>query len=85
MASNWFHKNYFDNTLLMTAKGYPDYSSRDFLNQLMNRVGSIPCVFLGDTDPFGTDIYFQYLIANSLQANLNSNIWEYNPEQRKCL
>ena len=66
MASSWFQDNYQDKILLMTAKGYPDYSSRDFLNQLMNKIGSIPCIYLGDADPYGTDIYFQYLIANSL-------------------
>jgi DNA topoisomerase VI subunit A len=32
MASQWFKDNYRDKILLMTAKGYPDYSSRDFLN-----------------------------------------------------
>jgi DNA topoisomerase VI subunit A len=58
MGSQWFHESYVDSVLLMTAKGYPDYSSRDFLNSLLSRAQRVPFVYIGDADPYGADIYF---------------------------
>ena len=58
----------------MTAKGYPDFSSRQFLDILLNKIKErdlrIPCIYIGDADPHGSDIYFQYAIGPSLQSSL---------------
>ena len=59
LTSKWFER-YENDTLLVTAKGYPDYSTKQFLDNLLRLEShcSIPIVYIGDADPFGTDIYF---------------------------
>ena len=78
--SQWFIQQYQDNTLLMTAKGYPDFSSKQFLDLLLKRIGreglNIPCIYIGDADPHGSDIYFQYSIGTSLQSTFYTSIWQ---------
>ena len=45
--------------LLITAKGYPDHSTKNFIKELLNVIQfDLPCIYLGDADPFGCDIYF---------------------------
>ena len=63
-SSAWFQSVQND-FLLITAKGYPDQSTRSFVKMLLQYTNA-QCVYLGDSDPFGADIYFQYQIGQSL-------------------
>ena len=45
------------------AKGYPDYATKRFV-RMLSEVSLIPILYVGDADPFGADIYFQYAFGN---------------------
>ena len=48
--------------LVVTAKGYPDFATRKFL-MLLEKQGC-QLFYIGDADPFGADIYFQYVFGS---------------------
>ena len=51
--------------LLITAKGYPDFGTRKFLNQLARAYPMLPMYYIGDADPFGAEIFFTYLFGST--------------------
>ena len=48
--------------MLITAKGYPDTSTRELLHQIARCVDAV--YYLGDYDPFGFDIFCVYAFGN---------------------
>lgn len=46
----------------MTAKGYPDFATRKFVQQLENQGKSL--FYIGDADPSGSEIYFTYVFGS---------------------
>jgi len=66
---NWFLHD--PCKLLVTAKGYPDFATRQFLTLLATNP-EIRMLYIGDADPFGADIFFQYLFG-SLRNAINQN------------
>lgn len=65
----WFRQK-AESTLLFTAKGYPDHASRAFVGNVLASIHknklSVKCIYLGDSDPHGVDIYLQYVANQSL-------------------
>lgn len=54
-----------DTVMVVTGKGYPDYATRKFLEEIV-RIGNInlKMVYIGDADPHGADIYFTYFFGS---------------------
>lgn len=61
IQSAWF--NHSPGKLIVTAKGYPDFATRQFLTLLAQRPG-LKLLYLGDADPYGADIFFKYLFGS---------------------
>ena len=38
----------------------------------------VKCVYIGDADPFGADIYFQYIVSWNIQGILVEGQWQTN-------
>ena len=51
----------------LQAKGYPDYVTRRF-TYLLSSITHIPLFYIGDADPFGADIFFNYAFGNLNQS-----------------
>lgn len=49
--------------LCVTAKGYPDFATRKFL-LLLQQAGK-KVFYVGDADPCGAEIYFQYVFGSA--------------------
>lgn len=54
-----------NSTNALQAKGYPDYATKKFIN-LLSRECFLPIYYIGDADPFGADIYFNYAFGNQV-------------------
>ncbi|CAO1621375.1 unnamed protein product [Parajaminaea phylloscopi] len=54
--------------ILVTAKGYPDIATRQFLARLMDEQPMMRMFLLVDADPYGLDISEQYRVALSSEA-----------------
>uniref|UniRef100_A0A915I1K1 Topoisomerase 6 subunit A/Spo11 TOPRIM domain-containing protein n=1 Tax=Romanomermis culicivorax TaxID=13658 RepID=A0A915I1K1_ROMCU len=50
--------------MMITAKGYPDYATRQMLQLLLDSL-QIPMYVLVDGDPYGIDIYLTYRFGSS--------------------
>ena len=50
--------------MILTAKGYPDFSTRNFLQILSNAMPHIRLFYIGDADPYGAEIFFTYLFGS---------------------
>ena len=59
---------YFPNAVLITAKGYPDYLTLNFLKKLLHSNPKLPFFYLGDFDPFGIDILLAYMFSCPIQV-----------------
>lgn len=49
--------------ILITAKGYPDYTTRELINQLIAHKPEARVYYLGDYDVYGFDIYMCYAMG----------------------
>lgn len=63
----------FNNYFIVTAKGYPDYITRMFINKIKtelnlirenNNLSDIKLLYFGDWDSFGVEIYIQYCFGS---------------------
>ena len=65
---DWFRK--FEETgqsnrmMVLTAKGYPDYATRNFLHLLCSSFPYVKLFYIGDADPFGAEIFFTYMFGS---------------------
>ena len=50
--------------LVLTAKGYPDFATRNFLHLLGSTRPDIKMFYVGDADPYGAEIFFTYLFGS---------------------
>lgn len=50
--------------VLVTARGYSDFTTRGFLRSLFLQNPALPFFYLGDFDPFGLDILLNYLLGS---------------------
>jgi len=50
--------------ICVTGKGYPDYATRKFLLLLQARTDA-EFYYIGDADPFGADIFFNYYFGSA--------------------
>ena len=55
--SDWFKARYSQHVLILTAKGYPDFVTKGFVDQLLRSVIGIQFLYIGDADPHGADIF----------------------------
>ncbi|SBT32883.1 topoisomerase, putative [Plasmodium ovale wallikeri] len=46
-------------SILMTGKGFPDFSTRKVLSELVD-LFDLECVYVGDYDPYGIQIFLSY-------------------------
>lgn len=53
-------KQFCENIILITAKGYPDISTRLLVKKIDNLLSHIPIYILVDADPFGIEIMCTY-------------------------
>lgn len=60
--------------LIVTAKGYPDISTRAFINTLRSRPLCPPIYALTDCDPHGLSILSTYAHGSSALAHENANL-----------
>lgn len=51
--------------LLITSKGYPDYSTQAFLKEVAPAASGI--FYVGDLDPYGFDIMLEYAVGDSFE------------------
>ena len=65
---NWFRQieeeGKGDRVLVVTAKGYPDYGTRQFLQNLGELVEGLRMFYVGDADPYGAEIFLTYLFGS---------------------
>ncbi|CRG97289.1 topoisomerase, putative [Plasmodium gallinaceum] len=54
--------------ILITGKGFPDFSTRKILYQLI-ALFNLECAYVGDYDPYGIRIYLTYKEGNSTYEN----------------
>lgn len=52
--------SFFENSILITGKGYPDYNTRYLVRKLFEKNQDIAFFYFGDADPYGQDIYLNY-------------------------
>lgn len=64
----------FPDALLVTGRGYPDFTTKRFLKQLTNQIPNCMFLYLGDFDPFGIDIFLNYLFSTPLTVFENNNV-----------
>ena len=67
VQQDWF-REYGEEMLLVTAKGYPDFGTRRFLTILSRRYTHLPMFYIGDADPFGAEIFLTYLFGSTNQC-----------------
>lgn len=51
----------FSNVTFLTARGFPDRTTLQILNEIYVLKQDINIIYAGDHDPYGYLIYFQYL------------------------
>ena len=65
---DWFRKFEQDGQgnrmMVLTAKGYPDHATRNFLHMLSFNVPHIRLFYIGDADPYGAEIFFTYMFGS---------------------
>jgi meiotic recombination protein SPO11 len=70
LVNNPVYRNNFPNSIVITGRGYPDYLTKVFVNKLSTL--NIPIMYFGDCDPFGFDIYLNYLFGSKSSSRENS-------------
>ena len=68
-----FH-THFPNIFLVTAKGYPDYHTKEFIKNLFRMNTTALFLYLGDFDPFGFDILTDYMFGSPLVVYENNSL-----------
>lgn len=63
LLSRGFFK-YFPDCLLVTAKGYPDYTTKEFLRKIKEKIPRLNFYYMGDFDAYGLDIYLNYCFGS---------------------
>ena len=62
----------FSKCIVVTGKGYADYATKIFLKKLLLKFESfIPVFYFGDFDPFGLEIYLNYLFGSKSSSREN--------------
>ncbi|CDW83273.1 meiotic recombination protein spo11-like [Stylonychia lemnae] len=51
---------------LKIGKGYPDYETKKFV-KMLSSIANLPIFYIGDADPYGADIYYQYAFGNQVK------------------
>ena len=64
---------------VVTARGYPDHCTQHFIKRLFELHPSLIFLYLGDFDPFGMDIFLNYLFStkSAIFENINLPIVRY--------
>ncbi|GAA5988814.1 hypothetical protein JCM5350_000382 [Sporobolomyces pararoseus] len=62
------------NGVVLTAKGYPDISTRELVKKLADDFPTIPIIFLVDADPHGIEILSTYVLGSSALSHDSSNL-----------
>ncbi|GAA5962355.1 hypothetical protein JCM3765_002953 [Sporobolomyces pararoseus] len=62
------------NGVLVTAKGYPDVSTRELVKKLADDSPSVPIMFLVDADPHGIEILSTFVLGSSALSHDSSNL-----------
>ena len=62
---------FFEDFLILTSKGYPDFRIKSFIDSVLPNVSEI--YYLGDYDVFGFDIFLSYAIGD----------WQYHGALQK--
>ncbi|KAI9858865.1 MAG: hypothetical protein M1824_004030 [Vezdaea acicularis] len=72
-SSSFWRKSINGKGAIITAKGYPDISTRSFLRMMTNAT-SVPCFMLVDYDPDGIGILSNYKHGSVNLAHENANL-----------
>ncbi|KAL4438797.1 hypothetical protein ABPG74_013470 [Tetrahymena malaccensis] len=62
------------NCVMITGKGYGDYTTKQFLKMLTANNPNSPLFYLGDFDPFGLDILFNYTFGSEHSVYQQDNL-----------
>jgi len=73
LVSNENFVTAFPNSIIVTAKGYPDSITRYFI-KLVNASLQLPILYFGDLDPCGLEIYLQYLFGSNSQNIIENDL-----------
>lgn len=65
---------FFPDVLLITGRGYPDFTTKRFVKRLLECLPGCYFFYLGDFDPFGIDILLNYLFSTPLTVFENNNV-----------
>lgn len=75
VTSELFMSVFKDYVIIVTARGYPDYMTRLFLNKLVSACESIRhLIYLGDWDCYGIEIFLTYVVGTSQSAFENEQL-----------
>lgn len=70
LLENGFH-SLFPKSILITGKGYPDYLTKQFIQNIIIINPKIAVFYIGDMDPHGIGILIDYLIGNEITVYEN--------------
>ncbi|EAR99249.3 type IIB DNA topoisomerase (macronuclear) [Tetrahymena thermophila SB210] len=62
------------NCIMITGKGYGDYSTKQYIKMLTANNPNSPLFYLGDFDPFGLDILFNYTFGSENSVYQQDNL-----------
>ncbi|KAL4471117.1 hypothetical protein ABPG72_006498 [Tetrahymena utriculariae] len=62
------------NCVMITGKGYGDYSTKQYIKMLTANNPNSPIFYLGDFDPFGLDILFNYTFGSENSVYQQDNL-----------
>lgn len=74
LISNEIFIREFPHFILVTGKGYSDYLTRLFIKRLTLLKPEMRLFYFGDLDPYGIEIYLNYLFGSKSSARENSLI-----------
>ena len=78
IQEGFFEIGNFPRGVLITGKGYPDYSTKLLVKKLFLKKPELIFFYLGDADPHGIDIFLNYLFSTAKQIyedNSTPVIW----------
>lgn len=67
LIENGFH-SMFPEAVLVTGKGYPDYLTKRFVQNLIRCAPEIVPFYVGDFDPHGISIFLDYLFGSEISV-----------------
>lgn len=71
LINNKEYHSILGKSIIITGKGYPDYLTKYFIKKLNNMLPSIPILYFGDYDPYGFEIYLNYLFGSKHSSREN--------------